>query len=125
MAVAFLFECLIITVGLLLAKFLARSGEIGLRRAVGASKRALFAQFLTEAGLVGIVGALSGLALTAGGLAALRVLYADSATGNLARLEPTMVLITIAVAIAASLLAGIYPTWKACQIAPATQLKSN
>jgi putative ABC transport system permease protein len=35
------------------------------------------------------------------------------------------VLITMGVALAASVLAGIYPTWKACQVTPATQLKSN
>jgi putative ABC transport system permease protein len=28
-------------------------------------------------------------------------------------------------ALAASLVAGLYPTWKACEVAPATQLKSN
>lgn len=125
MAAAFLVECLIITIGLLLAKFLARAGEIGLRRAVGASRRTLFAQFLTEAGVVGVVGALAGLLLTFGGLAALRVLYADSPTGQLARIDPSMVMITVLVAIGASVLAGLYPTWKACQISPAAQLKSN
>src|SRR5690606_37524022 len=48
LALAFLLICLFNTVGLLLAKFLQRSGEIGLRRALGASKRSVFAQCLTE-----------------------------------------------------------------------------
>jgi putative ABC transport system permease protein len=125
LAFAFLVVCLVNTVGLLLAKFLARASEIGLRRAVGASRREVFTQYLTEAGMVGVVGAISGLVLTMLGLAGLRALYADTPTGDLAQLEPGMILITMAVALAASVLAGIYPTWKACQVTPATQLKSN
>ena len=125
MSFAFLIVCLVNTIGLLLAKFLARAPEIGLRRAVGASKRQVFTQYLTEAGMVGVFGAIVGLALTGLGLAGLRLLYADSPSGDMARLEPGMVAITVVVALIASLLAGLYPTWKACQIAPATQLKSN
>lgn len=124
-AFAFLAVCLVNTVGLLLAKFMARAPEIGLRRAVGASRGAVFSQFLIEAGLVGAVGALTGLALTALGLAGLRGLYGASTVGKLAYLEPSMVAITLAMALVASLLAGLYPTWKACQVTPATQLKSN
>lgn len=126
MAAAFLVVCLINTIGLLLAKFMARAPEIGLRRAVGASKREIFVQYLTEAGVVGVAGALLGLVVTAVGLAGLRVLYGDeSGTGILARLDTVMIMMTALVAIAASIAAGIYPTWRACGIAPATQLKSN
>lgn len=125
LAFAFLVVCLINTVGLLLAKFLARASEIGLRRAVGASKRSIFAQFLSEAGVVGVAGAALGLLLTWLGLMGLRALYAEGASGTLARLDLGMVAITVGVAFLASLLAGVYPTWKACQVAPATQLKSN
>lgn len=126
MSAAFLVVCLINTIGLLLAKFMARASEIGLRRAVGASKREVFTQYLTEAGVVGVAGAVMGLVVTAGGLAGLRVLYGDDAgTGMLARLDTPMVAITALVAIAASIAAGIYPTWRACGITPATQLKSN
>ena len=124
-AFAFLAVCLVNTVGLLLAKFLARAAEIGLRRAVGASRRQVFSQFLIEAGLVGSVGAVAGLGLTMLGLSGLRSLYGDSTVGRLAHLEPSMVAITLGMALAASLLAGLYPTWKACQVTPATQLKSN
>ncbi len=127
MSAAFLIVCLINTIGLLLAKFMARASEIGLRRAVGASKRQIFAQYLTEAGVVGVAGALIGLVVTAGGLAGLRLLYGEDggATGLLARLDTTMVIVTALVAIAASIAAGLYPTWRACGITPATQLKSN
>ena len=43
---AFLAVCLVNTIGLLLAKFTRKAGEIGLRRALGASRREVFTQFL-------------------------------------------------------------------------------
>ena len=55
-ALGFLLVCLINTVGLLLTKFLRRSAEIGVRRALGASKRSIFVQLLVEAGMIGLVG---------------------------------------------------------------------
>lgn len=125
LAFAFLAVCLINTVGLLLAKFMARASEIGLRRAVGASKRQVFAQFLTESAVIGVAGAAIGLLLTWLGLLGLRGLYGDSATGRLAELDPGMIAIIAIAAVGASLLAGLFPTWRACQVTPALQLKSN
>jgi putative ABC transport system permease protein len=122
LAFAFLVVCLINTVGLLLAKFMRRSGEIGLRRALGASRAQVFAQHLIEAGVVGVSGGLLGLVLTGVGLWGVRLLYTDFA--NIARLDWQMMLVTIALAIGASLLAGVYPTWRACRIVPAIQLKT-
>jgi putative ABC transport system permease protein len=43
----------------------------------------------------------------------------------LAHLDPAMLLATFALAIGASLLAGILPAWRASKVAPALQLKSN
>ena len=123
LAFAFLLVCLVNTVGLLLAKFLRRSTEIGVRRALGASRRQVFAQCLVEAGTVGLAGAVLGLGLAMLGLWAVRqqpVEYAD-----LAHLDPLMLLVTFALAIAASVLAGLLPAWRACQVSPAIQLKSQ
>ena len=123
LAFGFLAVCLLNTVGLLLAKFLRRSGEIGVRRALGASRRAIFAQCLVEAGTVGLAGGVLGLGLAALGLWAVRQQPTDYA--DLAHLDPMMLLITFALAVAASVLAGLVPAWHACQVAPAIQLKSQ
>lgn len=122
-ASAFLLVCLLNTVGLMLAKFLGRAGEIGVRRALGASRRQVFLQFLIESGAVGVAGGVLGLVVAWLGLAGIRSLVPDSA--DLAHLDPTLIGIAVALSIASSLLAGLFPTWRACQVTPAIQLKSN
>ncbi|MFO1505528.1 MAG: ABC transporter permease [Lysobacterales bacterium] len=123
LAFGFLLVCLLNTVGLMLAKFLRRSGELSVRRALGASRRALFAQLLTESGVIGIAGGGGGLLLALLGLWMVRHRSSDYA--SLAHLDPAMLLATFALALGASLLAGILPAWRACNVAPALQLKSN
>jgi putative ABC transport system permease protein len=123
LAFGFLLVCLVNTVGLMLAKFLRRSGELGVRRALGASRRSLFAQLLVEAGTVGLVGGIGGLLLALLGLWLVRRQPSDYAA--LAHLDLPMLLATFVSAVVASLLAGLLPAWRACLITPALQLKSN
>jgi putative ABC transport system permease protein len=123
LAFGFLAVCLLNTIGLLLAKFLRRSSEIGVRRALGATRRAIFAQYLVEAGMVGIAGGSLGLGLAMVGLWAVRqqpTIYAEYV-----HFDGTMLLTTLALTVVASLLAGLLPAWRACQITPAIQLKSQ
>ncbi|MCC5067908.1 ABC transporter permease [Xanthomonas campestris] len=123
LAFGFLLVCLVNTVGLMLAKFLRRSGEIGVRRALGATKRSIFAQALVEAAAVGLTGGILGLGLAGLGLWGVRqqpTNYAD-----LAHLDPAMLFTTFLLALLASVLAGLLPAWRACQVAPAIQLKSQ
>ena len=70
-----------------------------------------------------LLGSLLGLGLAYLGLWAVRQMPADYA--ELARLDSEMLLTTFALAIASSLLAGLLPAWRACQITPAIQLKSH
>jgi putative ABC transport system permease protein len=122
LAFAFLLICLCNTVGLLLAKFLRRAGEIGVRRALGASRSAVFAQCLVEAGLIGLLGGIGGWLLTLVGLWLVRrqpIEYAD-----LVHLDATMFLVTFVLAVAAALLAGLVPALRASRVAPGLQLKT-
>jgi putative ABC transport system permease protein len=70
LAFGFLALCLVNTIGLLLAKFSVRASEIGVRRALGASRTEIFHQFLIETVVVGLVGGVLGLLLAFGALAA-------------------------------------------------------
>ncbi len=128
-AIGFLMVCLINAVGLMLARFSSRAVELSVRRALGASRVDLFLQCLTETFLVGVVGGLLGLALTAAGLAALRSLRgvgsADSTAYQLISLDVRMVVITFAVAVITTLCSGLYPAWRASRIQPGWQLKAQ
>ena len=122
LAFGFLLVCLLNTVGLLLAKFLRRSGEIGVLRALGATRGMVFMQCLVEAALIGLAGGLAGLGLTLLGLWNVRqqpLEYAD-----MVHLDLPMLALTFALAVAATLLAGVLPALRASRIDPALQVKS-
>lgn len=123
LAFGFLLVCLLNTVGLLLAKFLRRSGEIAVRRALGAPRREIFIQYLVEAGAIGLAGGALGLALAGLGLWAVRQQAASYA--ELAQFNPTMLIVTFVLAVVSSVLAGLLPAWRAMQVTPAIQLKSQ
>jgi len=123
LAFGFLLVCLINTVGLMLAKFMRRTADLGVRRALGASRRALFTQLLVESGVVGLVGGAGGLLLAALGLWAVR--QRPSSYAALAHLDGAMLLVTFLLALGSTLLTGVLPAWRACQVPPALQLKSN
>ncbi|MEW6998042.1 ABC transporter permease [Colwelliaceae bacterium BS250] len=124
MSLMFLIVCLLNTVGLLLAKFLGKAPEIGLRQALGASRRTLFAQYIIESACIGIAGGILGLGFAWLGLIGITHLYGDMLKG-LTSLDSTMVFAAIALAIISSILAGLYPTWRACNVQPSQQLKSQ
>jgi putative ABC transport system permease protein len=123
LSMGFLAVCLINTVGLMLAKFMRRANELSIRRALGASQRALFGQLLIESGVIGIVGGIGGLLMALLGLWLVRQQPANYA--ELAHMDITMLTTTLVIAIGASLLAGILPAWRACRVMPALQLKGN
>ena len=120
----FLLVCLMNAMGLMLAKIMGRAGDIGVRRALGASRGAIFAQCLIETGVVGLAGGILGLGLTALGLLAARSLLEKQFVA-LAHLDLTDTAIAVLLAVGATVLAGIYPTWRAAHVQPAWQLKAQ
>lgn len=121
---SFLLVCLLNAMGLMLAKIMGRSADIGVRRALGANRAAIFSQCLIEAGVVGLAGGLLGLGLTALGLIGLRSLLSES-VGRLTYFSLSDVIIAVVLAVVATTLAGLYPTWRAAQVQPAWQLKAQ
>jgi putative ABC transport system permease protein len=123
LAFGFLLLCLVNTIGLLLAKFSVRAAEVGIRRALGASRRDIFRQFLVESAVVGLAGGVLGLVFAFGALALIAMQSSEVAV--VARMDLTMLAFTFALSVCAALLAGLLPTWRACQVTPALQLKSQ
>jgi putative ABC transport system permease protein len=121
---SFLLVCLLNAMGLMLAKIMGRAGDIGVRRALGANRAAIFSQCLIEAAVIGFAGGLLGLALTGLGLVGLRSLLSDEVS-RLTHFSLSDVLIAVSVSVIATILAGLYPTWRAAQVQPAWQLKAQ
>ncbi len=124
LAFAFLAVCLVNTVGILLAKFLRGAPLAGIRRALGASRRQIFAQHLVEVAVLSLVGCALGLLLGTSGLALLHAQY-DGTYGQLAHIDPVGVLWALALAALSTLLAGIYPAWRIGRVSPATYIKTQ
>jgi putative ABC transport system permease protein len=125
MAFAFLAVCLVNTMGLLLAKFLNAAPVAGVRRALGASRRDIFWQHLTESGVVAVAGGLAGGLLGVAGIWALRAWYGRFVQ-DLERVLPTdfsTFAIAVGISLAAGLIAGFYPAWRIGRAAPASYLK--
>jgi putative ABC transport system permease protein len=123
-ATGFLLVCLVNSIGLMLAKLSSRASELGVRRALGASKADIFLQCLIEAAVVGLAGGLLGLLLTMIGLAIEKnILTSDIA--RLAHLSAQSILLTLGLSILATVASGLYPSWRASRVQPAWQLKAQ
>lgn len=119
-AVLFLTVCSVNLIGLLLGKFLARANEVGVRRALGASKISVFLQHIVECEVIGVMGGLLGIVLSVLALEGINRLFTDL---QIFRLDLNMVLAGLFLSLVAGLLAGVYPAWRICRIPPATHLK--
>jgi putative ABC transport system permease protein len=120
-AILFLVVCSVNLIGILLGKFLARAPEVGVRRALGASKGSIFMQHLVECELIGLLGGVVGIGLSALALQLINGLFQDNLFGF--ALDLNMIGAGVILSLGAGLIAGIYPAWRICRVAPASHLK--
>ncbi|HUB51310.1 MAG TPA: ABC transporter permease [Terracidiphilus sp.] len=112
---------------LLLAKGTTRQREIAVRGALGASRKAIFAQFITENLVLAVFGGAIGIGL---GWALLRGIQAIMPPGTLPSeadltLNLPILLFTLAVSTLAGILFGSAPAWFATRVDPAEALKEG
>ena len=108
---------------LLLVRATERSGEMAVRRALGAGRGRLATQLLVESGLLAITGGALGLALAWGGVAALRGLSA----GTIPRIEDVtvdlpVVLFALSVVVLVTLVVGLVPALRGSESSPGAEL---
>jgi putative ABC transport system permease protein len=127
-AVAFILLIACVNVAnLLLARGLARQKELAVRSALGASRKTIFEQLITESLLLAVAGGLLGIGA---GYAMLRALIAIMPQGTLPNeadltLNIPILVFTLAATTLAGLLFGSAPAWYASRVDPGESLKEG
>jgi putative ABC transport system permease protein len=95
-----------------------RTREIGIAKAIGATRRDIVFQFLTEAVLISLIGGMIGLALAWLGLVGL-----GEVLGIETGLSVGIVSLALGVSIAIGVFFGVAPAWRAARMDPITALR--
>jgi predicted permease len=105
-------------INLLLARGLARRGELGLRLAVGASRGRLVRQLLTESALLGMIGGAAGFAIAIGGTRLIAGFITDGNPAVSLEITPDgrVLMFTAVISLLSALAAGIVPAVRAAQV---------
>ncbi|HEY1901193.1 MAG TPA: ABC transporter permease [Terracidiphilus sp.] len=111
---------------LLLSRATVRQKEIAMRTALGAGRKRVVMQLLTESVLLGLLGGAAGLAIAAGCLFAVRQMH----PGNIPRLDELgmdfhVLLFTIAISVLTGIVFGLAPAFRASHIDLNTALKAG
>jgi putative ABC transport system permease protein len=110
----------IVIMNIMLASVTERTREIGLRRSLGARKKHIVLQFMTESAVLAAVGGMMGLALAYGIVAFVRAV-----TPIPVKTPLSAVIISLGVSTGVGLFFGIYPATRAAQLDPIEALRAE
>jgi putative ABC transport system permease protein len=110
----------IVIMNIMLASVTERTREIGLRRSLGARKKHIVLQFMTESAVLAAVGGIMGLMLAYGIVALVR-----SVTPIPVKTPLSAVIISLTVSTAVGLFFGIYPAMRAAKLDPIEALRAD
>ncbi len=99
---------------------MARASEIGLRRALGASRRAVAGVFLVEGALTGVLGGLTGSALSAAAVVVVSAVYRWTAV-----VDPTWVALGPVIGALVGVVSSAYPAVRAANVEPGIAVRSD
>ena len=110
----------IVVMNIMLVSVTERTFEVGLRKALGATKNQILLQFLIESALLCVVGGLLGLLLAVAVTTLITIIFEITMT-----VTPGYVFLSVFVSSAIGILAGLYPAWKAARLDPIAALTKN
>jgi putative ABC transport system permease protein len=97
-----------------------RTREIGIRKALGAKRRDILAQFLVESATLSTVGAILGIAMGIGLAEAIA-----AATPLPASVAPWSIVVGVAVGMGVGIISGVYPASRASRLDPVVALRQE
>ena len=110
----------IVVMNIMLVSVTERTFEVGLRKALGATRKQILLQFLIESSLLCIVGGILGLVLALGVTQLITVLLEITMTVTVG-----YIILAVGVSSIIGVVAGLYPAWKAARLDPIVALTKS
>jgi putative ABC transport system permease protein len=108
---------------IMLVSVTERTREIGIRKSIGAKRKDILVQFLTESGVLSLCGGIIGLLIAVAGAKLIGGFRMMGPFTIEAQIGPDIIILALAVAIGVGLVSGTYPAFRAAMLDPIDSLR--